>query len=138
MIYLRTSKAAPSVEDTVRTRCLRHHTLRAETLALKTSVSLSMGRSLVVSSVSLLRNFQIPNSISPFNREIQSLPLSLGSNSRHRSLCTKAVLNEFSNQRKYPKVGAQSTGPIPSSQLLQVVETAAKTGAEVCFVSLSV
>lgn len=90
-----------------------------------------MGRSLVFSSVSFLRNFRIPNSISPFSREIQSLPLSLGSNSRHRSLCAKAVLTEVSNQSNYPKVGAQSTGPIPSSQLLQVVETAAKTGAEV-------
>lgn len=44
-----------------------------------------------------------------------------------RNLCSKAVLSEIS----YPKVGALSTGSIPASQLIQVVETAAKTGAEV-------
>ncbi|KAL9375728.1 hypothetical protein Peur_032607 [Populus x canadensis] len=44
-----------------------------------------------------------------------------------RNVCTKAALSEM----KYPKVAASSTGPIPPSQLIQVVETAAKTGAEV-------
>lgn len=43
-------------------------------------------------------------------------------------LLTKAVLTD---QRQYPKVGAKSTGPIPPAHLVQVVETAAKTGAEV-------
>lgn len=48
-----------------------------------------------------------------------------------RTLCTKAVLSEIPNQKKYSKVAAESTGPISSNQLLGVVETAAKTGAEV-------
>lgn len=49
------------------------------------------------------------------------------------SSCTKAVLSpEIPNQKKnYSKVAAESTGPIPSNQLLLVVETAATTGAEV-------
>lgn len=41
------------------------------------------------------------------------------------------MLSEIPNQKQYPKIGAQSTGPIPPGQLIQVVETAAKTGAEV-------
>lgn len=44
---------------------------------------------------------------------------------------TRAVLSEISNQKPYPKMGAKSTGHIPPNQLIQVVETAAKTGAEV-------
>jgi len=52
-----------------------------------------------------------------------------------RKLCTKAVLPEIPNQKQYPKMGAKSTGPILPSHLIQVVETAAKTGAEVCFLS---
>ncbi|KAF2302639.1 hypothetical protein GH714_000541 [Hevea brasiliensis] len=48
-----------------------------------------------------------------------------------KNLPTKAVLSELPNQRQYPKVAANSAGPIPPSQLIQVVETAAKTGAEV-------
>ncbi|KAI8524723.1 hypothetical protein RHMOL_Rhmol13G0170800 [Rhododendron molle] len=49
------------------------------------------------------------------------------------SSCTKAVLSpEIPNQKKnYSKVAAESTGPIPSNQLLLAVETAATTGAEV-------
>ncbi|XP_065852489.1 phosphatase IMPL1, chloroplastic [Euphorbia lathyris] len=47
-------------------------------------------------------------------------------------LSPKAVLSEIPNQnQQYPKVAAQSTGPIPPTQLIQVVETAAKTGAQV-------
>ncbi|KAI3988561.1 hypothetical protein MKX01_011458 [Papaver californicum] len=48
-----------------------------------------------------------------------------------RSISIKSVLSEFPNEKSYSKIGAQSTGPIPSKQLLQVVELAAKTGAEV-------
>ncbi|GAB2298203.1 Phosphatase impl1, chloroplastic [Dionaea muscipula] len=43
------------------------------------------------------------------------------------SLCTKAVLS----QTQFCRIGAQSTGPIPADQLIEVVERAAKTGAEV-------
>lgn len=52
--------------------------------------------------------------------------------SRTSLFCTKAVLSpEIPSQNNYSKVAAESTGPIPSNQLLQVVEIAAKTGAEV-------
>lgn len=52
--------------------------------------------------------------------------------SRTSLFCTETVLSpEIPSQKKYSKVAAESTGPIPSNQLLQVVETAAKTGAEV-------
>ncbi|KAG9458718.1 hypothetical protein H6P81_003226 [Aristolochia fimbriata] len=44
-----------------------------------------------------------------------------------RKLSVKAVLSE----KPYSKVGAESTGPLPASELLGVVEAAAKTGAEV-------
>lgn len=47
--------------------------------------------------------------------------------SLRRNLQTKALLSET----KYPKVAAQSTGPIPAAELLRVVETAAEAGAEV-------
>ncbi|KAH7654492.1 myo-inositol-1(or 4)-monophosphatase protein [Dioscorea alata] len=43
----------------------------------------------------------------------------------------RAALSDFATEKQYPKVGAQSTGLIPPDHLLQVVETAAKTGAEV-------
>lgn len=48
-----------------------------------------------------------------------------------RTSCTKSVLSEIPNQKQFAKIGAGSTGSIPSDQLLQVVESAAKTGAEV-------
>ncbi|KAI7983867.1 hypothetical protein LOK49_LG15G01923 [Camellia lanceoleosa] len=109
-----------------------------------------MGRCLVSSTLTPLRFSQIPRSISLFNRPKLTLPSSsfaiphlrrgfrdgfcktLSFNSMPtRTLCTKAVLYEIPNQKKYSKVAAKSTGPISSNQLLSVVETAAKTGAEV-------
>ncbi|CAI9090502.1 OLC1v1025284C1 [Oldenlandia corymbosa var. corymbosa] len=50
-----------------------------------------------------------------------------------RLLCTKSVLSEVNNpsRKQYSRVGAESTGPISSKQLLQVVQTAAETGAQV-------
>lgn len=48
-----------------------------------------------------------------------------------KALSTKAVLSEVPNQNQYFKVGAESTGPVPSDQLLDVIESAAKTGAQV-------
>ncbi|KAL3523001.1 hypothetical protein ACH5RR_015835 [Cinchona calisaya] len=48
-----------------------------------------------------------------------------------RTLSTKAVLSEVPNQKQFFKIGAGSTGTIPSKQLLQVVLTAAETGAQV-------
>ncbi|OVA12398.1 Inositol monophosphatase [Macleaya cordata] len=48
-----------------------------------------------------------------------------------RTFSIKSVLSEIPSEKRYPKIGAESTGPIPSKQLLEVVEVAAKTGAEV-------
>ncbi|GMP71424.1 hypothetical protein CsSME_00029835 [Camellia sinensis var. sinensis] len=109
-----------------------------------------MGRCLVSSTPTPLRFSQISRSISIFNRPKLTLPSSsfaiphlrrgfrdgfcktLSFNSMPtRTLCTKAVLSEIPNQKKYSKVASESTGPISSNQLLGVVETAAKTGAEV-------
>ncbi|KAJ0075243.1 hypothetical protein Patl1_34526 [Pistacia atlantica] len=47
-----------------------------------------------------------------------------------RKLCTKAMLSEISYRKEYTKIGAKSAGPIPPSQLIQVVEIVAKTDAE--------
>ncbi|PKA64067.1 Phosphatase IMPL1, chloroplastic [Apostasia shenzhenica] len=44
---------------------------------------------------------------------------------------TIAILSDFPNERKYATVAAESTGLIPASELLAVVELAARTGAEV-------
>ncbi|XP_052191162.1 phosphatase IMPL1, chloroplastic [Diospyros lotus] len=57
--------------------------------------------------------------------------------SRTASLCTKAVSSEVSTQKQYPKVASESTGIVPASQLLQAVEAAAKTGAEVVMESVN-
>ncbi|XP_043807728.1 phosphatase IMPL1, chloroplastic isoform X3 [Manihot esculenta] len=105
-----------------------------------------MGKSLVFSTTIPLRFSHLPRSISPFHHLSQCVPQRFSENSQccvenggirlkvtpiRRNLSTKAVLSEPPNQRQYPKVAAKSTGPIPPSQLIQVVETAAKTGAEV-------
>lgn len=45
----------------------------------------------------------------------------------------RAVVSESTSKRIFPKIAAESTGPIPASELLRVVESAAKTGAEVQF-----
>ncbi|KAK1307878.1 hypothetical protein QJS10_CPA09g00909 [Acorus calamus] len=45
---------------------------------------------------------------------------------------TRAVISEAPTEKpQYPKIAAESTGPIPPAQLIQVVEAAAKSGAEV-------
>ena len=83
--------------------------------------------------------FRLSISISLLNQQNQS-SLPLGSAKRilrfhgrpSRNLCTKAVIS----QKHYPKVGALSTGPVPAAQLIQVVEAAAKTGAQVLSLSL--
>ncbi|KAL6561861.1 Phosphatase impl1, chloroplastic [Orobanche gracilis] len=49
----------------------------------------------------------------------------------HGFFTTKSVLSKIPNKNQYFKVGAESTGSIPSNQLLGVIETAAKTGAQV-------
>ncbi|XP_021761236.1 phosphatase IMPL1, chloroplastic-like [Chenopodium quinoa] len=113
-----------------------------------------MGKCLISSSATPLKFCQLPSSIRTFNhkthqssalsgcflgnsksvkhgifgKEISLKPIpSFSSCSSRVSLNTSAVLSGT----QYPKVGAQSIGPIPANQLLGVVEKAAKTGAEV-------
>lgn len=102
-----------------------------------------MGRCLVFSTNIPLRSSPRPRLIPPLNHPIRHGVQRVG-DSRHgyqriqffnpkssKKLCMRAALSDISNQKMFPKVGAQVTGPIPPAQLLQVVETAAKTGAEV-------
>lgn len=103
-----------------------------------------MGRSLISFSNIPLKFSYIPRSFPPLNHSNQCLFLKPSNNFSSgykkvstlstklgRKVSTTAVLSETSYQKDYPKIGAKSTGPIPPSQLIQVVETAAKTGAEV-------
>jgi myo-inositol-1(or 4)-monophosphatase len=109
-----------------------------------------MGRSLVFSTNIPLEFSQNPRSFSLLHHSKLCFPQRFIENSQSgykkiqllnlklaRNVCTKAALSEITNERKYPKVGAPSTGPISANQLIQVVETAAKTGAEVWFLSLA-
>ncbi|GKD41608.1 phosphatase IMPL1, chloroplastic [Tanacetum coccineum] len=68
--------------------------------------------------------------VHPLNNS--SLCLKTRSSSSSSSSChtrTKTIKAVLSQQ--YSKIGAQTIGPIPSDQLLQSVEIAAKTGAQV-------
>ncbi|XP_023520115.1 phosphatase IMPL1, chloroplastic [Cucurbita pepo subsp. pepo] len=96
-------------------------------------------------SISFSTNIHCPSS--PISRSISSLNPCVGVlfnarrdynrgfpliGSLHTKLAkTRAALSEISYRKQYPKVGAKSIGPIPPAQLIQVVENAAKTGAEV-------
>ncbi|KAI9122589.1 hypothetical protein K1719_006429 [Acacia pycnantha] len=60
-----------------------------------------------------------PQRFSKFHRNWSSV-------SRRPHFITKSLLSE-----RFPKVGAQSTGPIDPAELIEVVKTAAQTGAEV-------
>lgn len=77
-----------------------------------------------------LPRFSFSRSLSADSRPLkhESYPTFAAVFSCRRGLCSKAVL---SDEKKYFKVGAESTGPIPSDRLLDVIETAAKTGAQV-------
>lgn len=97
-----------------------------------------MERSLVLPSpVTPAKLSHNPKSISLLNLPILSLQPSARVNRKlHRGLghgvrTKAAVASQFQNQKQFPKIAANSTGPIPSAELLRVVETAAKTGAEV-------
>ncbi|OAY78894.1 phosphatase IMPL1, chloroplastic-like [Ananas comosus] len=56
-------------------------------------------------------------------------PPGSGSTGSVRSL--RVVVSESQTERRFPRIGAGSTGPIPAAELLGVVEAAARTGAEV-------
>ncbi|KAH6756940.1 myo-inositol monophosphatase like 1 [Perilla frutescens var. hirtella] len=108
-----------------------------------------MGRCIIASSstFTLSRFSRKPTSILPSEIPRFSFSRSLTANSRplkhefHRTLppafscgrglCARAVLSDVSEEKQYFKVGAESTGSIPSDRLLDVIETAAKTGAQV-------
>ncbi|XP_060192134.1 phosphatase IMPL1, chloroplastic-like isoform X1 [Lycium barbarum] len=98
-----------------------------------------MERCLLSSTVSCLRICQLPRILLPYNL---SFPRSCSTKhgfctsfstraKTNGAFCTKATLSELGNKKVYSKIGADSTGSIPSSELLQVVEVAAKTGAQV-------
>lgn len=103
-----------------------------------------MGRSLIFTGNMSMRISHLPKSSSllplqnPFSyrtvtrnlRHGCSRILSNRFNSTTR-LQTKAVLSKVTDQTRYPRIGAKSTGTISPAHLLQVVEAAAKTGAEV-------
>lgn len=108
--------------------------------------STEMGKSLISSTnVALTFYSRLPGSISTlhpstFSRRLlikQNLAtkcrLSGGSRPSGRTnLFAKAVLSDDTHDiKQFHKVGANSTGPIPPEQLIQVVEAAAKAGAEV-------
>ncbi|XP_057812110.1 phosphatase IMPL1, chloroplastic [Salvia miltiorrhiza] len=108
-----------------------------------------MGRCIIASSstLNLTRLSRKPISILPSELPTFSFARSSTANPRplkhefyptlpsafscRRGLCTKAVLSDVSEEKQYFKVGAESTGPIPSDRLLAVIEIAAKTGAQV-------
>ncbi|CAH8384371.1 unnamed protein product [Eruca vesicaria subsp. sativa] len=100
-----------------------------------------MGRSLIFSGTMSMRISHLPRRSSlplttPFTRRTldrnfrHGLCSTISTNSCKSTtrLGTKAVV---SDQKNYPRIGAKTTGPISPSHLLQVVEAAAKTGAEV-------
>lgn len=112
--------------------------------------SCPMGRSLISSTSIPLRFSQIPRSLNPVSHHKLSppfnfdrfasyrigfrdlgVPRNLSLTLPMRRFCTKAVISEFPNEKRYSKIGADSPGPIPAKQLLEAVEIAAKTGAEV-------
>lgn len=57
-----------------------------------------------------------------------------GTSRTSRNFCVGAAASNVSS--KYPKVGAKTTGTIPDSHLIEVVEAAARTGAQVLNVDL--
>ncbi|KAK6150213.1 hypothetical protein DH2020_017738 [Rehmannia glutinosa] len=96
-----------------------------------------MGRCIIVSSSALkpslfsrkttsIRSIELPRFSFPSNLSANSKPLKYGVcrtlPSCTRALSTKSVLSEVPNQKQYSKIGAESTGPIPSAQLLGVIE----------------
>nr|GMD03222.1 phosphatase IMPL1, chloroplastic [Ipomoea batatas] len=99
-----------------------------------------MGERLLSTAMSPLRFSHRPITILPCNRSnfpflnANLQPLRYGFDrilSLRRSICAKAVMSEVESKKEYLRIGADSTGSIPSDQLLEIVQAAAKTGAEV-------
>ncbi|RZR89758.1 hypothetical protein BHM03_00017524 [Ensete ventricosum] len=101
------------------------------------SLSLQMGRAVLSSSLVSLRP-RIPAVSKPFlpnstPNDALRFPSKISRGSRTRA----AAVSESPTGRLFPRVAAESTGPIPAAELLKVVETAARTGAEVLAFSTS-
>nr|GMD11698.1 phosphatase IMPL1, chloroplastic [Ipomoea batatas] len=99
-----------------------------------------MGERLLSTAMSPLRFSHRPITILPCNRSnfpflnANLQPLRYGFErvlSLRRSICAKAVMSEVESKKEYLRIGADSTGSIPADQLLEIVQAAAKTGAEV-------
>ncbi|XP_042025218.1 phosphatase IMPL1, chloroplastic-like isoform X1 [Salvia splendens] len=106
-----------------------------------------MERCIIASSstLNLTRLSRKSNSILPAKLPGFSFPWSSSANSRplkhirtlspafscRRRLSTRAVVSDVYEEKQYFKVAAESTGPISSDRLLEVIEIAAKTGAQV-------
>lgn len=100
-----------------------------------------MGRLLIFSGSMTMRVSHLSRSSLPLTNPFSSravvtrdsrhglLCSTISSNSSTTRLRTKAVLSD--QKQHFPRIGAKTTGPISPAQLLQVVEAAAKTGAEV-------
>ncbi|CAH9086890.1 unnamed protein product [Cuscuta europaea] len=74
----------------------------------------------------------LPISLSFLNANLQSSRYGVNRTpSFRRTNCSRAVMSEVGMKKEHLRVGADSSGPIPPHQLLQVVQAAAMTGAEV-------
>lgn len=99
-----------------------------------------MGRCLLSPTISSLTICQLSRTLLPCKL---AFPKSCSTNSQlfqhgfctsystSGGFCTKAALSEVGTKKEYSKIAADSTGSVPSSELLRVVEAAAKTGAQV-------
>ncbi|PIA63963.1 hypothetical protein AQUCO_00201348v1 [Aquilegia coerulea] len=87
-----------------------------------------------IQSLNPFHQFKNSNGLQCCLLNTKSLPFTTTTTTTSSStkFCTKSVLSETQYEKKpYSKIGANSIGPIPPEQLLNVVEIAAKTGAEV-------
>ncbi|CAN4080348.1 unnamed protein product [Withania somnifera] len=108
-----------------------------------------MGRCLLSSTVSSFIICQLPRTLVPYKLAFpkscthsqlfqHGFCTSLLSGAKTSGgFCIKASISELGNKKEYSKICADSTGSIPSSELLRVVEAAAKTGAQVVMDAVS-
>ncbi|XP_011626600.1 phosphatase IMPL1, chloroplastic isoform X5 [Amborella trichopoda] len=72
----------------------------------------------------------LPRTHEPSLRLKHGIQLSFDTNSMGGFRCG-AILSDVERERNYRKIGSQSTGSLSANQLLELVEAAAKTGAQV-------
>ena len=107
-------------------------------LKLKHTTSPTM-TTFLLSSSSLSTINRIPYSIKSFvHHPLNNTSLHYHSKTRlssssscHTTIKTTTTIKALLSQQQYPKIGAQTIGPLPSDQLLQGVQLAANTGAQV-------